>query len=521
MDDDFNFEPPSDNDLFDRLGDGGSSDRDKFDALRELGERRLRERKWALARDMFEQALVIAVKNSWLSDKYQMIGHIARTTARLGDIEAALALFAEHEGPAQAELEANELQFLYRAKGFVYSDDRRAVSALECFQTSLRLARESDDWYGIAMDTRKAAKIHILLREYTTAAEMLDNVIPDAQDNCYILGVLMLMHTRAKLFIEVGENARAVELMREALDCDEYYPQHEENIAMHITLATALVRLGNLAEAAEELDYIEKNSDRSRTKNAALVKLLRADMVGGAAAFELRRRARARAHTDGQYRLANVADVNMAMQLVQEGNLPTAERHLRRALASAVEHDDTNIEQETRIRLAALLVEDGRFEEALDQLGALADVHFGDDFALACRHRAVLGSAYVAAGQYALAVETVQMLFAIAPVLENFAFLADAHYVVATATHATEGRSVKWATHLGKSIAYLNLAGDDLNASDRAIEFLDEDVVHPERLLDLQGSLDEHNRSGSEPLLDGDEPPTGQSSDENPELPRE
>ncbi|MFZ9629669.1 MAG: MBL fold metallo-hydrolase, partial [Ilumatobacteraceae bacterium] len=90
-----------------------------------------------------------------------------------------------------------------------------------------------------------------------------------------------------------------------------------------------------------------------------------------------------------------VADVNMAMQLVQEGNLPTAERHLRRALASAVEHDDTNIEQETRIRLAALLVEDGRFEEALDQLGALADVHFGDDFALACRHRAVLGSAYV------------------------------------------------------------------------------------------------------------------------------
>lgn len=503
MDDDFDFQPPSDDDLFDRLGGGdGGSDREKFEALRELGERRLRERKWALARDMFEQALVIALRNNWLIDKYHMIGHIARTTARLGDIAAALALFDEHEGPAQAELEASELQFLYRAKGFVLSEDRQALAALECFMTSLALAREADDWHGIAFDARKIAKLYILLRQYDKAAELLDEVMPGAQDNCYILGVLMLMHTRAKLFIEVGENARAVELMRDALDCDEYYPQHYENIAMHITLATALVRLGNRVEAAVELDYIETNSDRSHTTNAALLKLLRAEMIGGSDASDLRRRARARAYTDGQYRLANIADVNIAMQLVQEGNFPTAERHLRRALASAVEHEDTNIEQETRVRLAALLVEDGRFEEALDQLGDLTDVDFGDDFMLACRHRAVLGSAYVAAGQYALAIETVQMLFAIAPVLENFPFLADAHYVVATATHAMEGRSVKWATHLGKSVAYLNLAGDEHNAADRAIEFLDEDVAHPERLLDIQGSLDGHGRSSNEPPLD-------------------
>ncbi len=478
---------PDDGDLWDRFDGGGPAD--KIEALKELGDRELSRRKFASARALYEQALEIAVSVNRQIDRYELLARVARSMSALGESDAALQLIARHEPEARSLLESRELSFYYRAKAFVYQDLRLALEALEALRASEALARDAEDWDSVAFDVGAQVRLLMILRDHTTAVELIDRALPEAEENAYIYSVIQLMHTRARLHIEMREYAAAAEIMREALLVDDHPPFLNHRIAMEITLATALVHLGDHADAEATLDRTEEFLGNASRRYKVKAGILRGQISHGAEATTHRQRARARARRDGMHHLGNVCDINDAMRLVHAGNFAEAERLLRLAMSDAEEHGDTNLVYEARIRLAAVLVEVRRADEAMAVLADLSEAHFGDDLFLAWRYRTVLGSALVDIGDLDAAVDAVSPVFAVAPTLEHYGLLADAHYVLARVEEANEGRSGKWAKHLGKSVAYLHRVGDLVNAEQRSEEFLDDDANHPERILDQEEAL--------------------------------
>jgi tetratricopeptide (TPR) repeat protein len=497
---DFNpFDEPTDDQLWENYGSG--DDRTKLDAARELGDRLMFRRKWSEAMALFEEAQRWATKLNWRIDYYQMVDRIAFCIARLGRVSEALTMFDEHEVQARADLDPGDLAYFFRGKAKLYYFEQMAVSAIEYYSAARELAIEANDTYMAADDARRIAKCHILLGEYGVAGTLLDAAIEEAQEEAPLHLVLALMHTRAKLFIEVGEHARAAELIREAIDCEEFDPFHDITVSMKLTLATALICLGDRAEASELLASLGNSVVSPRSERRITIQMLQAEMATGHEAQRLRERARARAHADGQFHLANAIDITLASDLAANGRGNDAARFLRRAIKSAEEHNDTSLVFEARIRLAALMVSKGRADLALGQLDRFTDAQFGENFMLACRYRAVRAAALADVGRLDEAESTLSWLFAIDPVVEHFLFLADAHYITANIELARAGRTEKWKEHLGKSAGFLALAGDPSGAAARTIEFLDEDFVHPERVIDefeyFEGVDDEFDRDAA------------------------
>ena len=482
--------------LWERYENGGPAD--KLEALTSLGDIQTFKQEWADALIMYEEAHEIAVSLDRQFNRYELLARIARCQSRLGEPDRALALLRDNEKEVRAHLESGELSSFYRTKGFVYQDLRLALEALDCFRASEALSREADDWGGICLDVASQVRMLSILQDHTAAVELLDRVIPEAEENAYIGSVVHLMHSRAKLHIDMREYGAAAEIMSEALLIDEQAPWEDSRIAMEMTLATALVHLGDRAEAMIILDETDRHIRFANSRNKVKSAMLRGQIVDGDEGATLRAKARARARRDGMHQLGNICDINDAMRLATEGNLTGAERLIRGAMRDADEHGDTHLVHEARIRLAAVLVEARRPDEALAVLSDLTEAHFGDDMFLAWRFRTVLGSALVDVGDLDAAVNAVSPVFAAAPTLEHYRFLADAHYVLARVAERRDGRDARWAEHLGKSVAYLHRVGDVGNAEQRAAEFLDDDANHPERILDQDEALralDDRNAS--------------------------
>lgn len=458
---------PTDDELWAELGD--AEDPRKQEIYISLGHRTFHEKKYDDALALFEQALELAEKLALTREKYFALQWMSRCHHALDNWDKATEIFARIESSAVPELEAEDLAQLYRSKAFAMRERRRAIDAIEAFQVAENYAREMGDSISACLDAVQRAKIHALLREYAVARQILESTLVYAREDAVLPIASVVQYWLGKVHLDSGNVGLAIPMLQDAVTCLESVDDDLTLNDAKLALGTALARAGDIAAAdavLTELDGVIKPWDVDLRSS---ILLARTEMTTDPAEIaDLHTKARAMALNDGSYHFVNVVDINIAVILAESGDLAGAEKLLRDAIESAERFDDQDIINEARVRLASVLIETDRSDEALVMLETMSIATFGDDTFGWQRFALVRSAAALQVGDIDDAEETVRVIMNLDRAWANLPMIAEAYWITSQIEEQRHGRTALWEHMLAVSVAMTLQIGNATLATQRS-----------------------------------------------------
>ncbi len=463
---------PTEKELLDELPDAG--DARKQDIYMTLGQMSYEKSKWDDALMYFQFGLELAESLTMVREKYVAMSWMARTYVDLKEFDRAMEIFDQCEATAFADLEATDLGRLFRTKAFAMQEQRRALEALAAFTLSERYSREADEPIWASLDVKQRAGIHSILREFNTARDLLTAELEKAREIGHLQLAADLQNELGKVYIELGDFGAAVAILSDSVTCLEALDHAHALLAdARVTKATALGRAGRIAEALAVLDVVDESLPHWEFEVRTRSVLVRSEIVFDPEdAAQLRKKARAIALNVGQHHVVNVVDVNIAVVMAEMGDVAGAEKTLRAVIESATTYDDQEIINEARVRLASILIESARADEALELLGTMSITTFGDDTFGWQRFALVQSMALLMVGNIDESEQAVAVIMNLERTWPNLPMIAEAYWITSQIEDRRNGRTTDWEHMLSASVAMLLQAGNVELATERSRELV-------------------------------------------------
>jgi tetratricopeptide (TPR) repeat protein len=458
---------PTDDELWSELGD--AVDARKQEIYFMLGHRTFHAQRYEAALALFEQSLELSEKLSYTREKYFSLQWMTRCHRELKNWDKVSEIFALIEGSAVPELEAEDLAQLFRSKAFAMRERRRAIDAIEAFRIAEGYAREEGDCFSACMDAIQRAKIHALLREYSTAREILESTHVYAREESILPIAAMVQYWLGKVYLESGDVGLAIPTLQDAITCLESVEDVMHVKDAKLALGTAFARAGEHSAADAILTELDADLKPWDNEVRSGILMARTEMTKDATEVSaLFTKARALALNDGSYHFVNVVDINIAVVMAESGDMARAEKILDDVLVSAERFDDQDIINEARVRLASIYVETERSDQALALLETMSIATFGDDTFGWQRYALVRSAAALQVGDLDDAEETVRVIMNLDRTWANLAMIAEAYWITAQIEEHRNGRTSTWEHMLSASVALTLQAGNAELATNRS-----------------------------------------------------
>lgn len=467
-------EGPSEKELWDELAD--ASDARKQDIYMTLGQMSFDAKKWDEANNFFQLALDLAETLTLVREKYVALSWMARVHVDLKDWDRVMQIFTECEAMAFVDLEGSDLARLFRTKAFAMREQRHALEAIEAFTLAERYSREGGEPIWVALDIMNRAGIHSVLREFNTARDLLLANLVEARELGNMHLAADIQTNLGKVYIELGDFGAAIATLTDAVTCFEALDHAHAYLAdARVAKATALGRVGRLGEANALLDIVDDSLPGWEYEIRTQSVLLRSELtIDAHEAATLRQKARALALNVGKHHFVNVVDVNIAVVMAETGDVIGAEQTLRAVIESAEKFDDQDIINEARVRLASILVDSARADEALSLLETMSITTFGDDTFGWQRFALVRSMALLLLGDIDEAEQAVAVIMNLERTWPNLPMIAEAYWVTSQIEERRHGRTATWEHMLSASVAMLLQTGNVELATDRSRDLIPE-----------------------------------------------
>ena len=458
---------PTDKELWDELTDTVDSRRQEIYVI--LGQRAFNANKYEEALALFDKSQELCETLGYTREKYfTMVGQ-ARCHRQLKNWDKVFEIFTRFEERGLADLEPQDLAYMFRAKAFALKEQRRALDAIEAFRLAEKYSLECGESFLACNDAIQRARIHTLLREFNVARDLMLTTLEYARTEGVVPLAAQVQLNLGRIYLQAGDFPAAIVTLEDAAITFEAIEDELRGKKTQIALAAAYGRNGNLARAEQILVALDMSLNPWDTELRASVALLRAELsLDPAEAATFQKLARALAENEGRRHFVNVVDINAAVIMAEAGDLFGAEKMLRAVIESAEKFDDLDIINEARVRLASIVMELDRPDEALSLLSTLSIATFGDDTFAWQRFALVHSAALLLVGDIDEAEQSVTVIMNLDRTWANLAMIAEAYWITSQIEEKRHGRTPTWEHMLAASVAMLLQAGDAELATERA-----------------------------------------------------
>jgi tetratricopeptide (TPR) repeat protein len=458
---------PTDKVLWDELDQSVDTRRQEIYFL--LGQRAHNASKHEDALALFDKSLELCESLGYTREKYYTMVNMTRCHRELKNWDKVFEIFDELEERGLADLEAEDLALLFRSKAFALKDQRRALDAIEAFRIAENYSRECDESYLACNDAIQRARIHALLREFTVARDLMLVTLEYARVEAVVPLAAQVQLNLGRIYLQAADFPAAVVTLEDAVATFEAIEDDTHGKKARMGLAAAHGRNGNVVRAEQILVALDQSLNPWDIELRASISLLRAELSWDPAeTAEFHKKARALAANDGRRHFVNVVDINAAVILAEAGDLAGAENLLREVIASAEKFDDLDIINEARVRLASIVIELDRADEALSLLSTMSIATFGDDSFAWQRFAIVHSAALLLVGEIDEAEQSVLVIMNLERTWANLAVIAEAYWTTSQIEEKRHGRTPNWEHMLSASVALLLQAGKAEMATERA-----------------------------------------------------
>ena len=418
---------------------------------------------------MFEKSRELAETLLLSREKYMSMYWMTRCYRSLSNWDKVFEIFAEFETHGPAELESEDLAHMLQAKGYALKERRQALDAIEAFQLAETYARECGAHFMVCDDAIQRAHIHALLREYNVARGILLATLEYAREDASVPLAARVQMNLGRVYVQAGDFPAAIVTLDDAVSTLESIDDDQLIKEARLLRATAYARNGDVGRAEVLFAELDISLDPWDIEVRASIALARAVMSEDPAEVTvLHKKARALAANDGRHHFVHVVDINVAVMMAESGDLESAERLLRSVMESAEKFDDQDVINEARVRLASILVEVGRPDEALSMMSTLSIASFGDDALGWQRFALVQASALLLVGDIDEAEQSVTVIMNLDRSVPNLAMIAEAYWISSQVEEKRNGRTPRWERELSASVVMLLHAGNAELATDRS-----------------------------------------------------
>jgi len=394
---------------------------------------------------------------------------MTRCYRSLSNWDKVFEIFAEFETHGPAELESEDLAHMLQAKGYAFKERRQALDAIEAFQLAETYARECGAHFMVCDDAIQRAHIHALLREYNVARDILLATLEYAREDASVPLAARVQMNLGRVYLQAGDFPAAIVTLDDAVSTLESIEDDQLIKEARLLRATAYGRNGDVARAEALFAALDISLDPWDIEVRASIALARAEMSQDPAEVTvLHKKARALAANDGRHHFVHVVDINVAVLMAESGDLESAEQLLRSVMESAEKFDDQDVINEARVRLASILVEVGRPDEALSMMSTLSIASFGDDTLGWQRFALVQSSALLLVGDLDQAEHSVTVIMNLDRSVPNLAMIAEAYWISSQVEEKRNGRTPRWERELSASVMMVLHAGNAELATERS-----------------------------------------------------
>ncbi|MEY4899510.1 MAG: MalT-like region [Actinomycetota bacterium] len=458
---------PTDKELWDELNHSVDTRRQEIYFV--LGQRAHNASKHEDALALFDKSLELCELLGYTREKYYTMVNMTRCHRELKNWDKVFEIFDRLEERGLADLEAEDLALLFRSKAFALKDQRRALDAIEAFRIAENYSRECDESYLACNDAIQRARIHALLREFTVARDLMLVTLEYARVEAVVPLAAQVQLNLGRIYLQAADFPAAVVTLEDAVATFEAIEDEIYGKKARMALAAAHGRNGNVLRAEQILVELDQSLNPWDIELRASISLLRAELSWDPAEVaEFHKKARALAANDGRRHFVNVVDINAAVVMAEAGDLAGAENLLREVIASAEKFDDLDIINEARVRLASIVIELDRADEALSLLSTMSIATFGDDSFAWQRFAIVHSAALLLVGEIDEAEQSVMVIMNLERTWANLAVIAEAYWITAQIEEKRHGRTSNWEHMLSASVALLLQAGKAEMATERA-----------------------------------------------------
>ena len=418
---------------------------------------------------MFEKSRELADTLLLTREKYMSMYWMTRCYRSLSDWDKVFEIFTEFETHGPAELESEDLAHMFQAKGYALKERRQALDAIEAFQLAEKYARESGLQFMVCDDAIQRAHIHALLREYNVARDILLATLEYAREDASVPLAARVQMNLGRVYLQAGDFPAAIVTLDDAVSTFESIEDEQLVKEARLLRATAHSRNGDVVRAATFFAELDISLDPWDIEVRASIALARAEMSEDAAEVTvLHKKARALAANDGRHHFVHVVDINVAVMMAEAGDLESAERLLRSVMESAEKFDDQEVINEARVRLASIVVEAGRPDEALSMLSTLSIASFGDDALGWQRFALIQSSALLLVGNIDEAEQSLTVIMNLEWTVPNLSMIAEAYWISSQVEEKRNGRTPRWERDLSASVVLLLHADNAELATERS-----------------------------------------------------
>ena len=458
---------PTDKELWDELGDTVDARRQEIFVV--LGQRAHNSNKYEDALALFDKSLELCDSLGYTREKYFTMVSMTRCHRELKNWDKVFEIFNQLEERGLAELEVEDLALLFRSKAFALKERRMALDAIEAFRIAEEYSRECGESYLACNDAIQRARIHALLREFAVARDLMLATLEYARVEAVVPLAAQVQLNLGRIYLQAADFPAAVVTLEDAVATFEAIEDDIYGKKARIALAAAHGRNGNVVRAEQLLVALDESLNPWDIELRASSSLLRAELSWDPAeAAVFHKKARALAANDGRRHFVNVVDINAAVIMAEAGDLIGAEKLLRAVIETAEKFDDLDIINEARVRLASIVIELDRPDEALSLLATMSIATFGDDSFAWQRFALVHSAALLLVGEIDEAEQAVVVIMNLDRTWANLAMIAEAYWITSQIEEKRNGRNPQWEHMLSASVAMLLQAGNAELATERA-----------------------------------------------------
>jgi tetratricopeptide (TPR) repeat protein len=458
---------PTDTQLWDELSDTVDARRQEIYVI--LGQRAHNANKHEDALALFDKSIELCELLGYTREKYFTMVSMTRCHRALKNWDKVFEIFDRLEERGLADLEVEDLAILFRSKGYAFNERRMALEAIEAFRIAEEYSRECGESYLACNDAIQRARIHALLREFTVARDLMLATLEYARVEAVVPLAAQVQLNLGRIYLQAADFPAAVVTLEDAVATFEAIEDDAYGKKARVALAAAHGRNGNIVRAEQLLVALDESLNPWDIELRASISLLRAELSGDTAeATAFHQKARALAANDGRRHFVNVVDINAAVIMAEAGDLVGAEKLLRAVIEAAEKFEDFDIINEARVRLASIVIELDRPEEALSLLSTMSIATFGDDSFAWQRFALVHSAALLLVGEIDEAEQSVTVIMNLDRTWANLAMIAEAYWITSQIEEKRNGRTPNWEHMLSASVAMLLQAGNAELATERA-----------------------------------------------------
>ena len=458
---------PTDKELWDELADTVDARRQEIYVI--LAQRAFNANKNDDALALFDKSLELCETLGYTREKYfTMVGQ-ARCHRELKNWDKVFEIFDRFEERGLADLESEDLAHMFRAKAFALKERRRALDAIEAFRLAEKYSLECGESFMVCNDAIQRARIHALLRDFNVARDLMLATLEYARVEAVVPLAAQVQLNLGRIYLQAGDFPAAIVTLEDAAATLDAIEDEIHGKKAQIALAAAYGRSGNVTRAEQLLVALDTSLNPWDIELRASIALLRAELsLDPAEAATFHKLARALAENDGRRHFVNVVDINAAVIMAEAGDLIGADKLLRAVIESAEKFDDFDIINEARVRLASIMMELDRPDEALSLLSTLSIATFGDDTFAWQRFALVHSAALLLVGEIDEAEQSVTVIMNLDRTWANLAMIAEAYWITSQIEEKRYGRTANWEHMLSASVAMLLQAGNAELATERS-----------------------------------------------------